>query len=88
MAVDVRYGRVLANDLGARRRVEIAVIDLPDVLRYADEAVRIMAGQIGVGQMPRHHAGVMLGRAGRAQDLARDSLDRLVSQGRHSCSFR
>ena len=67
VAIEHRHGVGLADHLGAPVGHDRAVLHLADVLRHADHAMRIVAGQIGVDQTGGDLPGLLRRRARRRQ---------------------
>ena len=90
VAVEDRHDLGLLHHLGAAVGDDLPGADLVDVLRHADHAVGVVAGEIGAHQLARDLAGLLLGRACRRQDRLRDPLERRrvdLHQTPHSRSF-
>ena len=72
IAADLRHGGRLFDDFRLGGRLELAFFDRARVIGRADDTMRVVPGQVGVHQMPRHDVGVVGSRAGGGQDAGDD----------------
>jgi hypothetical protein len=75
---DHREHLVLEDDAGRLVREDEALTQPVDVRRHADDAVRVVADQVGLDEMPGDGARFRVRRAGPGEDHAHQPLHRVV----------
>ena len=83
IAVQDGRRRRLGEDAHRRPRVRLALPDRADVLRHADDAVRVVPPEVGADQELRHPAGVVLRHAEGGEDTGRERLQSVGGDGFH-----
>ena len=87
VAVDEGGGVRLALDADVRRQVDAALPDAADIAGQAENAVRILAHQVGIGHPPRGRLGIRIRHADRHEGAlheidsccSRDHFHRIVT---------
>jgi hypothetical protein len=75
VAIEHRDRLGLPHHLGGLVGHDCAVPHLSDVLRHADHAMRVVAGEIGADQLLRHLVGLVRGRAGGRENGGRERTE-------------
>ena len=87
VAVEDRRGRRLLEDTHRRAWVRLPLPDGTDVLRDPDDAVRVVAPEVGADEEAGHPGGVASGAEG-GEDTGREGLQPVDSEGLHVSASR
>jgi hypothetical protein len=71
-AVDACDRPALEDESGLGRRLHLAALDELDIRHQAQDAVRVVAGDVRLDERPRDHPGVLGRRAGRRENRRRE----------------
>ena len=88
MAVDHGRGRRFLHDGPFRAGYDMAGLDAIDIGRDRDDAVRVMAGEIGVDAADRHGNGLLVRRAGSPEQRRADARETVGLDDRHGFPHR
>ena len=86
MAVDHGRGRQFLHDGPFRAGYDMAGLDAIDIGRDRDDAVQVMAGEIGVDAAERHGIGLLVRRAGSPEQRRADARETVGLNDRHGIS--
>ena len=76
-------GGALLQNLRLCRGNDLPCLDAPDVLRNAQDAVRVMACQVVIDEHIGHDRGMLLGGTCRPEDRRGQGMENLFGQSRH-----
>ena len=83
VALEHGDGRRVDDEVQLGTRVQGAALEIGDVLRDADDAVRVVAAQVGADQHGGDPRRVLRRHAVRDEDVLREPLERCRFDGRH-----
>ena len=86
MAVDHGRGRRFLHDGPFRAGHDVAGLDAVDIGRDRDDAVRVMAGEVGVDAADGDRVGLLLGCAGGPEQRRADARETVGLDDRHGIS--